>query len=304
MAPQPEPFFLSVEPGRLGERFAVYHAPHAGPARGLVVYVHPLAEEMNKSRRMAALQSRALAAEDFAVLQLDLLGCGDSAGDFGDATWPRWVDDVVAACRWLRHRHEATADEPVPRLLLWGLRVGCLVAVEAASALDEACDFLFWQPTLAGNTALQQFLRMKLVGDMVAGHAKGAMAALREQLAAGRHAEIAGYALNPSLAVGLERAVLRPAPRLRRVDWLELTASLEAVLSPASSRVAEQWKEAGCDLRVQLVQGPAFWQTTEIEEAPELLARTSAALLHRAHPPDTRAGSPRSRNASLPEVAP
>ncbi|MCK7493610.1 MAG: alpha/beta hydrolase [Comamonadaceae bacterium] len=76
---------------------------------------------MNKSRRMAALQSRALAAAGFAVLRVDLLGCGDSAGDFGDATWPRWVDDVVAAARWLRRQHPDAADAP---LWLWGLRAG------------------------------------------------------------------------------------------------------------------------------------------------------------------------------------
>jgi hypothetical protein len=44
MAPHPEPFFLNVEAGRLGQRFMLYHAPHAGPASGLVVYVHPFAE--------------------------------------------------------------------------------------------------------------------------------------------------------------------------------------------------------------------------------------------------------------------
>ena len=68
-----------------------------------MVYIHPFAEEMNKARRMAALQSRALAAAGFDVLQIDLLGCGDSSGDFGDATWNDWVNDVVHGCRWLRH---------------------------------------------------------------------------------------------------------------------------------------------------------------------------------------------------------
>lgn len=47
--------------------------------RGSIVYIHPFAEEMNKSRRMAALQARALTLAGFAVLQLDLIGCGDEA---------------------------------------------------------------------------------------------------------------------------------------------------------------------------------------------------------------------------------
>ena len=39
------------------------------------------AEEMNKARRMAALQARLLAENGYAVLQIDLHGCGDSSGD-------------------------------------------------------------------------------------------------------------------------------------------------------------------------------------------------------------------------------
>ncbi|WP_229425321.1 hypothetical protein [Massilia sp. Se16.2.3] len=75
-------FFLDTQGGR---RFCLYHAP-IGECRGALVYVHPFAEEMNRSRRMAALQARALAARGIGVLQLDLHGCGDSVGDFGDAT--------------------------------------------------------------------------------------------------------------------------------------------------------------------------------------------------------------------------
>ena len=75
MAVFPDPLFLQVKLGPLGRRFALHHRP-AGPPRGLVVYVHPFAEEMNKSRRMAALQSRALAEAGFAVLQLDLMEIG------------------------------------------------------------------------------------------------------------------------------------------------------------------------------------------------------------------------------------
>ena len=89
----PRPFFLRFTAGR---RFCLLHAPERR-AIGAVLYVHPLAEEMNKSRRMAALQARALAASGWFVLQVDLFGCGDSDGDFGDADWQRWLADVDEA---------------------------------------------------------------------------------------------------------------------------------------------------------------------------------------------------------------
>src|SRR3546814_14337350 len=84
--------------------FAIHHAaaPHCRQGLGLV-YLPPFAEEMNRSRRMAALQARALAALGIDVLLLDLFGTGDSAGDFRDARWrseeSRVGKEVVSPCR-------------------------------------------------------------------------------------------------------------------------------------------------------------------------------------------------------------
>jgi exosortase A-associated hydrolase 2 len=87
------PFFLPAGPRAL---FALHHEPTA-PVRGAIVYVPPFGEEMNKSRRMAALQARALAAAGWHVLQIDLFGTGDSEGDFAEATWDAWLEDIATA---------------------------------------------------------------------------------------------------------------------------------------------------------------------------------------------------------------
>ena len=56
----PRPIFIDSPSGRL---FGVYCAPGASTRRrGAVLYVPPFAEEMNRSRRMVALQARAFAA--------------------------------------------------------------------------------------------------------------------------------------------------------------------------------------------------------------------------------------------------
>lgn len=268
-----EAFFLPVADG---QRFCLYHASD-GPPRGVVLYLHPFAEEMNKARRMAALQARLLAAHGHAVLQIDLAGCGDSSGDFGDATWESWLADVQAAHDWLRQRCTAP-------LWLWGLRTGCLLAAEAARRIDTPAHFLFWQPVVSGKIFLQQFLRLKVAGEMLGGASQGVMESLKAQLAAGDPVEIAGYALAPGLAQGLERAELTPpeAPERPggpgRLVWLEVSARPDATLAPASQKRIEPWQAAGVDVRSAVVPGPTFWQTTEIEEAPALLDATLAAL--------------------------
>lgn len=264
----PEAFFL---PAATGQRFCLYHAASNSPPKGAVLYLHPFAEEMNKARRMAALQARMLAEHGYDVLQIDLFGCGDSSGDFGDATWQGWQQDVIDAHRWLRDRSQAP-------LWLWGLRTGCLLAAQAATRLDEPANLLFWQPIASGKQFLQQFLRLKVAGGMMSGEGKGVMESLKGQLAAGQPIEIAGYALSAEMARGLEAAELLPPPGLGRVVWLELSTRADATLSPASLKRLEQWQAAGFSARGAVLPGPTFWQTTEIEEAPALLTATLAAL--------------------------
>ena len=278
-----EVFFL---PAGDGQRFCLYHPAVSAPgggARGQVVYVHPFAEEMNKSRRMAALQARALSAAGFDVLQIDLLGCGDSSGDSGDATWAAWVHDVTLACHWLRGRAGAQVpDAAAPPLWLWGLRSGCLVATQAARALAEPCNFLFWAPTASGKAVLQQFLRLKAAANLADGSGKAVLVGLRSDLAQGKSVEVAGYQLSSALASGLEAADLtapaarQPAPRM---EWFELSTRPDASLSPVALQTIGQWQSAGYAVGSHLARGPAFWQTSEIEDAPELVQATTQALL-------------------------
>lgn len=293
---RPEALFVPARSGAGGQRLALFHAPAGGQLRGLVVYLHPFAEEMNKSRRMAALQSRALADAGYAVLQIDLFGCGDSSGDFGDASWNDWIDDVELAVRWLQQRLVASADVP---LWLWGLRAGCLLAVDAAGRLKRPCNFLFWAPTCSGKTVLQQFLRLKVASDLIGGNAKGVMDGLRQQLATGAQVDVAGYRLAAALAAGLEASALKPralapsmpAPspqelRSPRVVWLELSTREGASLTPVAASTIAVWQQAGFVVSSQIVVGPAFWQTTEIEDAPALIAATCSTLSNAI--PDSR----------------
>ena len=274
---KPQAFFLPAAPGRAGQRFCLFHRWAGAEARGVVLYVHPFAEEMNKTRRMAALQARALAAAGFGVLQIDLLGCGDSSGDFGDAAWEDWTLDVVEGAGWLRRQ------SPAP-LWLWGLRAGCLLAAEAAGRLDQACNFLFWQAVPNGQQPLQQFLRLKGAAEMQSGNAKRVMDDLRRSLAQGGGVEIAGYSVSAALAGGLEASALRPPAHAGRLEWFEISARADGDLSAAGAKETARWQQASFAVRRHRVQGPAFWQTSEIEEAPHLLAATVAALSEPALP--------------------
>jgi exosortase A-associated hydrolase 2 len=265
-----EPFFMDGVPG---QRFCLFHPP-AGACRGAVLYVHPFAEEMNRARRMAALQARALAARGYGVLQLDLYGCGDSSGDFGDARWELWKDDLARAAAWLAAR----CRQP---LTLWGLRLGALLALDyARSAPDPLHAMLLWQPVARGSAYLTQFLRLRMAGAMLDdGTPPAGTDALRQALRGGETIEVAGYDLAPGLAAALDaldpmEAMTPPCP----VHWFEALNATDQPLPPAANRIATAWRERGVDLRLHALHCPPFWSTAETTVSETWIAATSAAM--------------------------
>lgn len=284
-----QPFFLSVS-GR--SRFCLYHSPVPGAAlRGAVVYIHPFAEEMNFSRHMAALQSRALAAQGYAVLQIDLLGCGDSAGDFSEASWSAWVADIIAAARWMqaRHRRSPSSDnaiESTEPLIFWGLRAGCLLAAEAACAMNEPVNFLFWQPVLSGETYWRQFKRLAVAARALEHYDDAHKNEPECETENAPVIEIAGYGISPALAAGLSASRLVLPVGTRRVSCVELkpwqapdqSNAPPFALSPALGQAITAWREQGKDVCCAVVPGAAFWQIAEAEDCPALRAATVQLL--------------------------
>lgn len=273
----PRAFFL---PAPQGSRFALFHAPAPQtPARGSVLYLHPFAEELNATRRTVAQQARALAGAGFAVLQVDLHGCGDSEGEFSEATWATWLDDARAARAWL------AAQMPAGPLWLWGFRSGALLAGELADDAGEAAHLLLWQPVISGQQMLQQFLRLHAAARWLKeGEGEPAKEGNTpaKRLAAGEPVDIAGYRLGPTLAAGLGAARLQPpsqAARPGRLIWLDISPQEAPAPGPAAATQAHAWRSAGWQVQQQAVQAPAFWQTVGSEDAPQLLEATLAALL-------------------------
>lgn len=273
-APGAEPFFL---PSPRGPLFALYHAA-AGECRQALLYVHPFGDEMNRSRRMAAMTARRLAATGVAVLQLDLHGCGDSAGEFADARWEAWLDDLALGSAWLGERSGVVPG-------LWGLRLGALLALDFARRCPQPpARLLLWQPVTSGAVYLTQFLRLRSAGDMLReGSARGTQA-LRAGLLEGIPLEVAGYSLSPSLAATIDSAdastIVPPAP----VDWFAVGPG-ERPLSPANERIAHCWRVSkdGARVAMHAVQGPAFWESQETVDCPALVDATVSVLAETAH---------------------
>ena len=266
------PFFLKTE---LGERFCLYHAPPPGrECRGVLIYVHPFGDEMNKSRHMAAMQARALATMGFGVLQIDLFGCGDSSGEFGDASWNIWKQDLAAAWSWLQNK----VDAPVS---LWGLRLGALLALDFVRSSENVIDrIILWQPVISGESFLTRFLRLRLTNEILLGDTgtekNAGTTAMRNFLEAGNPLEVAGYELAPNMAAAID--ILKATELLVSrcpVHWFEIVAERGRPMTAAGAKVVTAWEQSGVDLHLHLVPGLPFWATQEISECPELVSATA-----------------------------
>jgi exosortase A-associated hydrolase 2 len=265
-----EPFFLKTGSG---QRFCLYHPPFPGKEHiGSFIYVHPFAEELNRSRRMAALQARAFAALGFGVLQIDLLGCGDSSGDFGDARWSRWKDDLATAWNWLQKR------DSVP-IGLWGLRLGALLALDFSKESRSAVNTLvLWQPVINGEVFLTQFLRMRMASEMLLGsdHKLLGTQEMRRMLAGGETIEVAGYELAPALAASIDTLSLADLAVLdTAIHWFEIVPEPEHPLPSPAVRVMDSWQQQGVKFQTHPVPGSPFWASQEITECRSLLSATT-----------------------------
>jgi exosortase A-associated hydrolase 2 len=246
-APRVEPFFFDADPGT---RLSLYHppSPHL-PTRGAILYVHPFADELNASRRMASLQSRRFAAMGYAVLQLDLFGCGDSCGDLNMARWDLWKRDLAIARDWLAARCSGPMH-------LWGLRLGALLALDFAAG-TSVDGIVLWHPYVNGRTAINQFLRLGLTADP---DGPQTTSSLRATLAAKGQIDIAGYELAAPLAQAIDNCdaaalVLPPCP----VHWFASTGPAPQRLAASAARLAERWAKGGATLHLHLIEGVPFW---------------------------------------------
>ena len=59
---------------------------------------------------------------------------------------------------------------------------------------------------------------------------------------------------------------------------LDQTTREDTGLAPAAAAAVQSWQQAGGDVRAQGVNGPAYWQSTQIEDAPARIAAPRSAI--------------------------
>ena len=202
------------------EGCAGYYHPARG-ARGVVICGSFGFEEIC-ARKSVALLAHELAARGVNVLRFDYFGTGDSlGGPLNPGQVATWIDNIRAAAGWLR-AHGGVSD-----ISLLGLRLGALLAVNAATAIEDVSTLALIAPPASGKAWLRESLAFS---SMVAPPAGAADRAGNED----GDIVIAGYRLTAETAADLNS-----------LDWRKLTAVTEpSILIMPRERTQEAGKVA------------------------------------------------------------
>lgn len=290
--------------------FVVMLVPSKGgwPSRW-VLHCPAFAEEMNKSRKMVMDEARAFAQQGVGVVVPDLWGTGDSPGDFSEADWQGWKENLGHILFWLK-------QQDCRSVTLWGLRLGCLLALDLQQNWQDGWprlkQLVFWQPVLNAQQALTQFLRLRLASGLVASNValEAAVAAeasatgsgqkvsvkpaktetvkdIRQRFSDGEYLEVAGYTLSPDLVSQLDHLAIDALLPCAPVCWLEVKSQRGGALSMVSQRIIDTWQTQHVEVDAQSVAGEPFWSTQELAHAPELIKVTCESLLASLTPPNS-----------------
>lgn len=267
--PKVLPHFYSSSSGEL---FYLHVRAHADSGKALLV-IPPFAEEMNKSRKMMALLLNRAAEQGREGFLFDLFGTGDSEGEFADAGWQKWLDNLGDMLVRLKQTYQVTDIAVV------AIRTGALLLNDYLNQLNDADDIgitsiHYWNPVFNSSQFVSQFLRLKLAADMMQeGAEKLTAKQLRAQLAEQGQLEVAGYTLNESLIAGLEQANIALPPSLQQTDtgFYELNAL--GKLTPGLQKYIPTVMGEG-DYLSWAHNAPQFWSTQEISLCEALLQQT------------------------------
>jgi exosortase A-associated hydrolase 2 len=267
------PQFLA---GGAGNIFVHAVAPRSAGGGDVVVMLPPLFEELNKSRRMYALQARSFASRGLIAILPDLHGIGDSEGDISTASLQIWRQDLDNVMQWIGE------SEKPQRIHVFGLRSAALFFGMIDSTVSPIASWILWSPIERGSRLVRDLFRQALIVARNRGDASITSKGLRERASAQGYIEISGYRLSADLLGQLENlSVPESVPPAVGVHWFDVRAGLNpgaGVREPAS---VGRWRDAGCEVDYRLCEGPPFWQTAEISTVAKLVEETTDAIADR-----------------------
>lgn len=140
-----EPFYFGQTDNEL---LGQYHAPQGVPRDAAVLVCAPFLTDYMRTHSMLRTLALDLADLGYPTLRFDYLGTGDSSGDLSTASVESWCRNISDA------GHELQAISGANHVIVFGIRLGALLAVEALKEPMRAKRFILLDPILCGSQYL------------------------------------------------------------------------------------------------------------------------------------------------------
>ena len=248
--------------------FGMAHLP--AEARAGIVFCHPFAEERKSAYRAMVEAARALCKAGIAVLRFDYRGCGDSEGEFRDATVSTRQADVERAMSLLAELGGAD------RIGLLGLRFGSLLAASVAEKRGNVPFLVLWEPVTDGKSYFMADLRKKLIKEMMTA-GKGSVK--REEIIESLKdpatvIDFDGYLVSGKMYGELEELDLHQQLGHHQAPTLIVQISFNEKISKPNAALEEAYRSAGVDILLVPVVEEPFWNRIDLVECPNLISET------------------------------
>jgi len=215
-----------------------FHLEPAGTPRATILFVPPLFEEANRTRRTLVLAMRALATDGFATLLPDLPGQNESLIALEQADLASWQNALADAA--------ATIDGP---LIIVSLRGGALIDHDVKAAA-------WWRlAPVSGASLLRTLMRARVAADRESG-VTSSLESLQAEAAAAPLL-LAGNRLSPAMIAQLGAAEVQPVTPLRSVA---LGSGADAITGTPLWLRAEPGEDAA--MAAAIAADIAAWSTT------------------------------------------
>ncbi len=275
MAIEISPDFLSTSNGNI---FFLETARENSWNKNLVILIPPFAEEMNKSRKIFSSFQHQLSSNKYRTVLFDLFGTGDSQGEFSDATWLLWQQNLIDIIKYVFEKY------PEVKINFVALRTGALLLNNSLHQLPNHYSSAihqihYWNPVFNASQFINQFLRLKLTGDIIrADGEKLTTKTLKQQLLKQGTMEVAGYQLSADLVEEFEQAdaSLPKLDNLHNIHFYEISSS--AKITSALSNYISKLQEHHYQIETHSLTGPKFWVSQEICISQPLIDLTTSHM--------------------------
>jgi len=137
--------------------FGVHHPPRgiaAKPAHAVLI-CPPIGQEYIRTHWCLRLMANQLCRNGAHVLRMDYSGMGDSAGSLQDVqSLNQWTHDVLTGIQQAKELSGAGT------VMLVGLRMGAMLAAQAARRTNDVNSLVLWEPIEDGKSYLEELRAM------------------------------------------------------------------------------------------------------------------------------------------------